>query len=102
MSGRDPGYFIARVGWRVSRVARTAAVTPAPITITTISGALRHAATAAAPTPAHAGVDLQVLADAERVLDDQRRDQRGRDQRQAALEHRRQRAVADAPRGRGP
>ena len=75
--------------------ARSSAVTAAPTTITTANGARSHAAIAAAPTPTARAVDHEVVADGERLHEDEGRQQRSRQQGQAPLEPARQRPAAE-------
>ena len=81
---------LARQPRTAQDTCRTTAVTTAPRTMTTMSGARRHAAIAADADAGGPGVEHELGAGRERVLDDQRRDQRRRDERQAPLDDRRQ------------
>ena len=78
-------------------------MTAAPTITTRMNGARRQDEHDRRPDAGGAGVDLQVLAtEAERVVHDDGRDQRRRDQAEASLEHRRQRSIADDDRARAP
>ena len=86
---------LARQPQPAQATRRTSAVTAAPSTITTTSGARRHAAIAATPTPTARASRTRSLPVENVFWTTRARDQRGRDEGEAALDDGRELARPD-------